>query len=172
MPLKASAVDVVPGASRLESSFASPGIGSVKMPGAINTEKDSHIDSRRGAYSMNKALTRLTSIRWAWGLVSVAANSISNGVTRNQSSTLPIRHLNIHAATAGSVGSARDSHKESFAPTENVAPYALMGDIQGDYAAWTPPLVSQSVDAAAHPPPNAGGTAGGGVTVSFTVIPQ
>lgn len=52
---------------------------------------------------------------------------------------------------------------------ESTAPYAAFGDSAGDYAAWTPSLGAHSLTATAFTGAGATGTAGPGLSVSFTV---
>lgn len=79
--------------------------------------------------------------------------------------------LNIRAdtnpATVGSVRFALDGNNNY--QTENVAPYALAGDTDGNYKSWTPSLGSHTVTATAYSGTNGGGTAGTPLTINFTV---
>ncbi|WP_345121520.1 PQQ-dependent sugar dehydrogenase, partial [Hymenobacter antarcticus] len=86
--------------------------------------------------------------------------------------TLPTRSLNIRAnanpATTGSVVFAL-----SGAQTQNVTdsgvPYALFGDVNGDYNSWTPAVGSYVLTATPYSGLNGSGAAGPPLTISFTV---
>ena len=53
---------------------------------------------------------------------------------------------------------------------ENAVPYALSGDSGGDFTAWTPEPGTHTVTAVPYAGPDATGTAGTPVTVTFTVL--
>jgi hypothetical protein len=82
-------------------------------------------------------------------------------------SSLPTKNLNVQAVTQpGTVGSVvfgLDSNASY--KTENGAPYALAGDAGGNYNNWTPSLGTHTVTAT----PYLGGSAGGALSVTFTV---
>lgn len=85
--------------------------------------------------------------------------------------TLPTRHLNIRAnTTPATVGSVRFAFAgTSNFRTESGAPYALYGDNNGNYNAWTPATGSYTLKATPFTSGSAGGTAGVPLTVKFTV---
>jgi len=95
---------------------------------------------------------------------------ISNGAMIDLS-TLPTRNLNIRANTSpavvGSVRFALDTN--SNFRTESVAPYALAGDTNGDYYAWTPTVGSHTLRATPYSAANATGTVGTALTINFSV---
>ena len=89
--------------------------------------------------------------------------------------TLPTLNLNVRAntnpATVGSVtmalsGAQVDSH------TENLAPYALFADSNGNYPPWTPAVGSYTLTATPYTAANGGGTVGTALTISFSVTNQ
>ncbi|GAB3042575.1 lamin tail domain-containing protein [Spirosoma pulveris] len=89
--------------------------------------------------------------------------------------TLPTRNLNIRAntnpATVGSVKfSLSGSQNQNV--TETVAPYALFGDVAGNFNAWVPPVGSYTLTATPYTGPAATGTAGTPLTMSFSVVDQ
>lgn len=87
--------------------------------------------------------------------------------------TLPTRNLNIRANTSdGLVGSVvfTLTGPENRTSTDNSAPYALFGDVQGDYSPWTPPLGSYRLLATPYDDPDGTGTTGAPLTLSFSVI--
>lgn len=86
--------------------------------------------------------------------------------------TLPTRNLNLRAntspATVGSVVFGYDGNAAYH--TENGAPYALAGDAAGNYNPWTPTVGSHSAGATPYSSTGGTGTAGTGVTITFTVV--
>lgn len=85
--------------------------------------------------------------------------------------TLPTQNLNLRAntspATVGSVRFALDGN--SNFRTESTAPYALAGDSNGDYHAWTPGNGSHTLTATPYSDASASGTEGTPLTLTFTV---
>ncbi|WP_265991489.1 putative Ig domain-containing protein [Larkinella insperata] len=99
---------------------------------------------------------------------------MSNGETINLA-TLPSRNLNIRINTnVGAVGSVRMvlSGKQSRTQTDNGLPYALFGDVNGNFNNWTPATGSYTLTATPYTASGAAGTAGTPLTLSFTVIDQ
>jgi hypothetical protein len=83
---------------------------------------------------------------------------------------LPTDQLNIRADTdPAQVGSVRFS-LDGAVSTENVAPYALRGDTDGDYNGWTPALGAHRLEVTAYTQPNAGGLAGQALVLDFEVV--
>ena len=85
---------------------------------------------------------------------------------------LPTRNLNVRAdpgvaATASVVFALRGAQTEDH--TENVRPYALFSDLNGDYFAWTPATGSYTLTATPYNDPNGSGPAGPPLTVAFAV---
>ena len=80
------------------------------------------------------------------------------------------RGINIRAELAGDVGSVRFglNNKDDYR-IENVAPYALAGDNQGDYSEWTPAPGEYTVTATPYPQSGARGTPGATMKVTFSV---
>ncbi len=81
--------------------------------------------------------------------------------------------LNITAQTTPSmVGSVvfTLSGAEAQQQTENVAPYALFGDTNGDFNAWTPTAGAYTLTATAFSGMNGAGTTDGPLTINFTII--
>ncbi|MHC4504193.1 MAG: hypothetical protein ACYTFI_12875 [Planctomycetota bacterium] len=84
---------------------------------------------------------------------------------------LPTRKLNIRADTdPAKVGSVafRLNGKEKL--KEDIGPYALAGDIDGDYRPWTPRQRTHTLTATPYPAARARGKAGKECTITFTVI--
>jgi hypothetical protein len=102
-----------------------------------------------------------------------AFDPLTDGATVNLY-TLSTSNLNIRAntypATVGSVKFGWDGN--SNYRIESVSPYALQGDNNGDYAAWTPSLGTHTLNATPYSEPGGGGTAGTAKTIHFTVIDQ
>ena len=85
---------------------------------------------------------------------------------------LPTKNVNIRANTnPGKVGSVMFSYsgRQNYR-TENLAPYALASDNNGNYNAWTPGKGSHSVKATPFAKANRGGEEGQSLTLNFTVI--
>lgn len=83
--------------------------------------------------------------------------------------TLPANNINIRAntfpATVGSVVFTLNSKNK----TENVAPYSLRGDTNGDYDGWTPPIGNYTLKATTYSLSGGQGTAGTPLEIIFTV---
>ena len=90
-------------------------------------------------------------------------------------SSLPTQSLNIRAntspVTVGSVVFALTG-KQTRNSTETSAPYALFGDVSGNYNSWTPALGSYTLKCTPFSGSGGGGTSGTPLTLSFTVINQ
>lgn len=86
--------------------------------------------------------------------------------------SLPTTNLNIRAETdPAAAGSVRfDLNGVVGYRIESTAPFALAGDTGGDYAAWSPGFGPQTVVATAFTSPGASGTAGPGLSLSFTFV--
>ena len=94
---------------------------------------------------------------------------IPSGITLNLA-TLPTKNLNIRANTNPSViGSVRFVYG-GVTKTETAAPYAMAGDISGNYNAWTPAAGAFSVTATGFSGANASGTAGAPLTLNLNVV--
>ncbi|MDF1505525.1 hypothetical protein, partial [Roseisolibacter sp. H3M3-2] len=95
---------------------------------------------------------------------------IANGASLNLNA-LPTRNLNVRAnttpATVGSVRFALDG-VANFR-TDDAAPYALAGDTNGNYAAWTPANGSHTLTATPFAGAGATGAAGTARTITFSV---
>ncbi len=84
---------------------------------------------------------------------------------------LPTRNLNIRAAVhPDTVGSVVFNLNNKLIVRENVAPYAIGGDIKGDYRAWTLPTGNHTLTATPYALANGKGTKGKGHSVTFTVV--
>lgn len=99
-----------------------------------------------------------------------AIGPLTDGMTLDLSK-LPTRRLNVRAETTpGVVGSVRFGlDAKTNYRTESDAPYALAGDTDGDYRAWTPSAGTHTLTATAYSGPKATGTASPGLVVRFTV---
>ncbi len=102
-----------------------------------------------------------------------AFDPMIDGATLNLQ-TLPTRNLNVRAntypATVGSVKFGWDANPDYR--IENVAPYALEGDTNGDYNAWTPSVGTHTLTATSYSESGGGGTAGTAKSIQFSVIDQ
>ncbi|MCU7547626.1 DUF5060 domain-containing protein [Chitinophagaceae bacterium LB-8] len=98
--------------------------------------------------------------------------TLSNGTTLNLA-TLPSRNLNIRANTSPvQVPSVvfNLSGRQSTTKTENIIPYALFGDNNGNYNSWTPSVGSYTLKATPYSATGGGGTAGTALTVNFQIV--
>jgi hypothetical protein len=96
--------------------------------------------------------------------------TLTNGTTITLAS-LPTRNLNVRAVTSPStIGSVRFGlDANSNYRMETSAPYALAGDDNGNYRAWTPSVGAHTLKATPYAGTNGSGTVGSTVTVGFTV---
>lgn len=85
---------------------------------------------------------------------------------------LPTPNLNIRAETSPStVGSVVFGYDGNASyRTESAAPYALAGDTNGNYNAWTPSLGAHSVSGTPYAQPGGTGAAGTPAMITFTVV--
>ncbi len=100
--------------------------------------------------------------------------TLPNGAILNLT-TLPTKNLNIRANTSpDKVGSVvfNLSGKQIRNFTEGKAPYALFGDLSGNYHVWMPAVGSYTLKATPFSAGSGGGTAGTALTINFTVINQ
>ncbi|GAA4323787.1 PKD domain-containing protein [Flaviaesturariibacter amylovorans] len=100
--------------------------------------------------------------------------TLTDGATLNYYS-LPTQRLNIRANTApgpvGSVGfNLTGGQTRNY--IESTAPYALYGDAGGNYNPWSLGPGSYTLKATSYTGAHSSGTAGGSLTVRFTIINQ
>lgn len=83
--------------------------------------------------------------------------------------------LNIRANTTGTIGSVKFVLNGTPKNTEGAAPYAMVGDVSGDYKIWTPSIGQQTIKVTAYTEANAGGSVIGALEYNFsfseTVVP-
>jgi hypothetical protein len=84
-------------------------------------------------------------------------------------SALPTTHLNVRANVASAAGSVKFQY-DGKPKIENIAPYALASNNSSDYFAWTPTVGSHTLQATAYSAAGAIGTAGGTLSINFTVV--
>lgn len=87
--------------------------------------------------------------------------------------TLPTRNVNIRANTSPLVvGSVvfNLSGAQNQVTTEDVIPYALFSDYNGNYFSWNPPVGSYTLLATPFDGPDGTNTAGTSLTINFSVI--
>ncbi|MEL6821536.1 MAG: DUF5060 domain-containing protein, partial [Calditrichota bacterium] len=84
---------------------------------------------------------------------------------------LPTTNLNVRANTNGAPGSVVFGYdgNPNFA-TENVAPFSLAGDNNGNYNAWTPTIGNHNITGTPYAAANGGGASGTSLLISFEVI--
>lgn len=89
--------------------------------------------------------------------------------------TLLTRNLNIRGTTSpATVGSVLLdlSGAVTHSATENMAPYGLYPNPNGDFSAWTPPVGNYTLTATPYSGSSGSGTKGTALTVSFSIIDQ
>ncbi|RNC88615.1 MAG: BspA family leucine-rich repeat surface protein [Allomuricauda sp.] len=86
--------------------------------------------------------------------------------------TLPTDNLNIQAVTTNDVESValQLSGDKNTSRTENVAPYAVFGDVAGDYAGMVLGVGNFSIAATPYSGNGLTGTMGTGLTVNFSIV--
>jgi hypothetical protein len=96
---------------------------------------------------------------------------IADGATIDLSN-VGTSNLNLRANTSPStVGSVRFGLDANASyKTESAAPYALAGDTNGNYAAWSLALGAHTVTGTPYELSGAGGTAGTAKTIGFTIV--
>lgn len=97
---------------------------------------------------------------------------LQNGTILNLGG-LPTRNLSVRANTdPPTVGSVRFEYDgDTDYRVENAAPYCIAGDGPGgDYLPWTPAVGTHSLVAVPYTGANAGGTAGEGLAIAFSVV--
>ncbi len=89
----------------------------------------------------------------------------SNGYSYDEKNNRSVR-----ADPQSGVGSVVFKLDGNVIYTENVAPYAVVGDNNGAYNTWKPALGSHTLVATPYSAKNGGGTAGTPITVSFSAV--
>jgi hypothetical protein len=102
---------------------------------------------------------------------SIAAyTSLTNGVTLNLA-TLPTRNLNIQAKFDSTPKSVRFNYDGNASyNVENRAPFSVGSDRSGDFKSWTPSVGTHTLKVTPYSSADGKGTAGGSMTLTFTVI--
>jgi hypothetical protein len=85
-------------------------------------------------------------------------------------SALPTRNLNVRADTVSAASVRFDYDSTSAFRTESLPPFALAGDTDGNYSAWTPAPGGHILVATPFPATSASGAQGTAVAVHFTVM--
>src|SRR5690606_6470613 len=78
--------------------------------------------------------------------------------------------LNVRADVTGTVGSVAFTLDGKLIHTENYAPFALDGDIDGVYIKWTPPLGSHTLRVVPYQYKDRKGAVGAAHEVKFDVV--
>jgi ELWxxDGT repeat protein len=107
-------------------------------------------------------------------LINAQNNTVIRTIENNaiiDLSLLPTQQLNIAAITnTSAIGSVRFNLNNEFIKVENAAPYALYGDNNGNYNAKSLQVRNHTLTATPYSQFNAGGFAGGSLTVNFQVV--
>ena len=134
----------------------------------------SKIISLSGSGSRSTTSNQVSSFTLMNASTDQALQTLTDGSTINLAA-LPTRSLNIRANTSpaqiGSVVLAM-SGAQTHTATETLLPYALFGDTNGNYNAWTPAVGSYTLRGTPYSGSKGSGTAGPALTVSFRVINQ
>jgi len=108
----------------------------------------------------------------SFSLVNATTNrivgSLNNGDTIDLSK-LGTNSISIIAKTAGTVESVKFVVNGQNVKVENIVPYALLGDDNGNYAGWRPARGSYSLTATPYQKDNTQGEVGKALTINFTV---
>jgi hypothetical protein len=108
----------------------------------------------------------------SYSLVNADTNQVISGhetISGNktiQLSSLPTRNLAVRVNTANGVQSVRMTLNGGNARVESTKPFALFGDNNGDYLAWTPNAGNYTIASTGYAGTNASGTAG----ASFSLV--
>ncbi|PSR53653.1 hypothetical protein AHMF7605_09010 [Adhaeribacter arboris] len=98
--------------------------------------------------------------------------TIANGGVLNLAA-LPTKNLNIRVNTnpeiVGSVIMVLGG-RGSLTKTETAAPYAVFGDVSGDYSAWVPPIGDYTLKTTPYTLAKGAGTAGTPLTINFKIV--
>lgn len=108
------------------------------------------------------------------GLTVVNATSDQDVLVLTSGVTLRLseigNQLNVRAMVEGDAGSVQFVLNDAAPVVDSVAPFALAGDVSGDYQAWTPAAGTYTLVATPYTGADASGTAGLSMTVTFTVV--
>jgi hypothetical protein len=98
--------------------------------------------------------------------------SLDNGAVLDLASLLPANRFNIRANAPANVASVKFSlsGKQTKTRTESSRPFALFGDINGNYNDWAPALGSYTLKVTPYSATGGGGTAGTPLTINFSII--
>jgi glucose/arabinose dehydrogenase len=168
-------IDLVSGWADAFSNWGRPVDVAVDQAGAILISDDQAGAIYKLTYATtppppNQSVTSFTLINADNDQSIPGYDPIASGANLNLA-MLPTRNLNIRANTNPSpVGSVRFGlDTAANYGTDNTAPYALAGDTNGNYIAWTPTVGSHTVTATPYTAADAGGTAGTAASLTFNV---
>jgi hypothetical protein len=168
-------IDLVSGWADAFSNWGRPVDVAVDQAGAILISDDQAGAIYKLTYATtppppNQSVTSFTLINADNDQSIPGYDPIASGANLNLA-MLPTRNLNIRANTNPSpVGSVRFGlDTAANYGTDNTAPYALAGDTNGNYVAWTPTVGSHTVTATPYTAADAGGTAGTAASLTFNV---
>jgi hypothetical protein len=121
----------------------------------------------------NTDISSITSYTLINATTDQAIQTLSNGAVLNLA-TLPSRSLNIRANTSTNAGSVifSLSGQEVKNLTESTPPFALFGDIGGNYNNWTPAKGNYFLKATPYSGSGGTGTAGTSLAINFSVTDQ
>lgn len=104
-------------------------------------------------------------------LINASTEKDLRALTNGSTITLGMdgKSLNVRATASGTVGSVAFILDGKTVRTENVGPYTLAGDSNGNYYAWCPSAGSHTLKVVPYSGKDRTGTAGTALQVSFTV---
>ena len=123
------------------------------------------------AFTVTRAVDFVSSFTLVNAITDLDLMPITAGMTLDLA-TLPTPNVNIRAnasVTAGSVVFTL-AGPINRSQTENVAPFALFSDFQGNYFPWVPVAGSYTLTATPYAAADGNGTPGTPLTISFTLV--
>lgn len=103
-------------------------------------------------------------------LVDAATDADIGPISKAATITLPAGGINIRAEVSGAPGSVRFGLDGNASyRVESTAPFAFAGDVNGDYAPWTPSPGQYTIAATPYCETSAAGAQGATVTVQLTI---
>jgi len=168
-------IDLVAGWADAFSNWGRPVDVAVDPAGAILISDDQAGAIYKLTYSAappppNQSVVSFTLINSETDQPIAGYDPIASGANLNLA-TLPTRLLNIRAnTTAAGAGSVRFGFDGNASyGVDNATPFALGGDTNGNYVAWTPAVGNHTLTATPFTGADASGTAGTAATLTFKV---
>lgn len=150
------------------SSVASSNAGSYTV-----TVSNAYGSVTSGAATLTVVTAKVTSYTLVNADTDLDIATLKSGDQLNLA-TLPSRNLNIRANFSGPAASVKFSLTGAltYSSTDSVAPFALFGDTNGDYASQPLTAGSYTLKSTPYSQTGGAGVAGTALTISFTMIDQ